>query len=88
MATPDPLPAYVEIRGAAYMLCHSWTGPRIYTLHSLHTDRSRPVYYAADALPAHTVITREQAAEMHAATIAEFDRTHTPHPRPGRHPDA
>ena len=81
-------PAYVEIGGAAYMLCWNWLGKQIYLLHSLHTDKRRPVYYPLGALPAHhTVITRERAAEMNAATLAEFDRTHTPRPNPGRHPD-
>ena len=82
------LPAYIEIRGAAYMLAWSWTGRRIYLLHSMHVDKSRPLAYPAGGpLPDHTVITRERANELNAATLAEFDRTHKPPTTKTRHPD-
>lgn len=29
MTTPTELPAYVEINGAAYMLCRNWIGHHI-----------------------------------------------------------
>lgn len=88
MTTPTDLPAYVEINGAAYMLCRNWIGHHIYLLYSHPIGTRHHLCYPAAALPPrHTPITREHADEARTAFLTEGARTHTPHPRPGRHPD-
>jgi hypothetical protein len=89
-------PEYVEIAGVAYMRCGDWQGNPMYMRYSAPLDRPtgkrtrQPLRYPVDALPPHTVITREQAEAMNAASVAAFAARygHRAPTNPGRHPDA